>query len=60
MWGKEAQKLQRKIGEKGYKLTSTHPSGLSANRGFFGNQHFKLINDKLINLGESPIDWNVD
>ncbi|CAK7995000.1 Uracil-DNA glycosylase [uncultured virus] len=60
LWGKEAQKLGRIIGEKGTKLISAHPSGLSANRGFFGNRHFILINDRLRELGEPEIDWNLD
>lgn len=39
---------------------SVHPSPLSANRGFFGNNHFKQINDWLYNeRKEKMIDWSI-
>ncbi len=38
-------------------LTSAHPSPLSSYRGFFGNQHFTLCNDYLIQHGQQPINW---
>ncbi|HPC26191.1 MAG TPA: uracil-DNA glycosylase, partial [Paludibacteraceae bacterium] len=38
-------------------LKSSHPSPLSANRGFFGNQHFILANQYLKAHGEKEIDW---
>ena len=38
-------------------LTSPHPSPLSAYRGFFGNNHFKLANEYLIKNNETPIQW---
>lgn len=60
LWGNNAQTLSRIIGEKGIKFISPHPSGLSANRGFFGNRHFILINEKLKQLGMTEIDWNLD
>lgn len=60
LWGNEAQKLTKIIGEKGFKLTAAHPSPLSASRGFFGCGHPKLINEQLIKLGEKPVDWNLD
>ena len=41
-------------------LTSVHPSPLSASRGFFGCNHFKLANQKLTELGLSPIDWQIE
>jgi len=60
LWGNKAQALSRIIGEKGIKFTSSHPSGLSANRGFFGNRHFSLINEKLKQLDMAEINWNLD
>ena len=56
MWGMEAQKLQKYIGEKSTVLFSGHPSPLSANK-FFGNGHFKKINEHLISFGQKPIEW---
>ena len=38
-------------------LRSAHPSPLSAHRGFFGNNHFRLCNDYLIRCGQPPIEW---
>lgn len=38
-------------------LTSPHPSPLSSYRGFFGNHHFTLCNDHLIQHGQQPILW---
>ena len=38
-------------------LKSAHPSPLSAYRGFFGNNHFRLCNEYLIQHGKQPIQW---
>ena len=38
-------------------LTSAHPSPLSSYRGFFGNRHFILCNEYLIQHGKQPILW---
>lgn len=38
-------------------LTSAHPSPRSAYRGFFGNHHFSLCNDYLIQHNITPINW---
>ncbi len=38
-------------------LRSPHPSPLSASRGFFGNQHFRLCNEYLTAHGQEPIRW---
>lgn len=60
LWGKHAQSLESLIGSRGIILTAAHPSGYSANKGFFGCQHFKLINEKLESLGSHPINWSLD
>ena len=41
-------------------LTSVHPSPLSASRGFFGCNHFKLANEFLLSHGIEPIDWQIE
>lgn len=41
-------------------LTAAHPSGLSANRGFFGCRHFSQANALLSKEGAEPIDWQID
>ena len=38
-------------------LTSPHPSPLSAHRGLFGNHHFSIANQYLIQHGKEPIVW---
>lgn len=68
LWGNNAIKLVDSLlnasslpHKKNLKVfKSVHPSPLSASRGFFGNTHFKLINDWLHNeRGEKMIDWSV-
>jgi len=61
LWGKYAQEKGKVIDKsKHHILASAHPSGLSANRGFFGCRHFSKANDLLAERGELPIDWCVE
>jgi uracil-DNA glycosylase len=58
LWGNDAQKKENIIDIKKHKIIkSVHPSPLSASRGFFGNQNFKLINEYLISIHKNPIIW---
>ncbi len=58
LWGSHAQKKGALIDRSRHKvLTSAHPSPLSAYRGFFGNHHFTLANDYLVQHGEEAIKW---
>ncbi|XP_044968514.1 uracil-DNA glycosylase, mitochondrial [Hordeum vulgare subsp. vulgare] len=60
LWGNSAQAKIRLIDEtKHHILKSAHPSGLSANRGFFGCRHFSQTNEILERLGLSTIDWQL-
>uniref|UniRef100_A0A453DEL6 Uracil-DNA glycosylase n=1 Tax=Aegilops tauschii subsp. strangulata TaxID=200361 RepID=A0A453DEL6_AEGTS len=60
LWGNSAQAKIRLIDEtKHHILKSAHPSGLSANRGFFGCRHFSQTNQILERLGLSTIDWQL-
>lgn len=59
LWGKNAQQNKKFIGQRGIILESVHPSGLSANRGFFGCNHFNKINEILEKKGDTPINWNI-
>lgn len=54
--GAEASKLSALI-EKGSVIYATHPSPLSANRGFFGSSIYSKVNQELTRLGSKPIDW---
>ncbi|EMR02117.1 uracil-DNA glycosylase [Cesiribacter andamanensis] len=58
LWGAYAQKKGAIIDEsKHLVLKSAHPSPFAANRGFFGNKHFKKTNDYLAQQGLEPIVW---
>ncbi len=61
LWGSNAKsKLMLIDSSKHIVLTSVHPSPLSANRGFFGSNHFKIANENLVKLGMEPIDWQIE
>lgn len=56
LWGKKSQEVVDKIGIKIYKkLESNHPSFSAV--GFFGNNHFKIINRILVKNNIQPIVW---
>lgn len=57
LWGAKAQEL-RSIFSPGSTIESAHPSPLSAHRGFFGSRPFSRCNTRLLELGETPIDWS--
>ncbi|GGG45671.1 uracil-DNA glycosylase [Croceivirga lutea] len=59
LWGGFAKKKAKLVDtSKHHILTSGHPSPLSANRGYwFGNKHFSITNQILVNSGEKPIKW---
>jgi len=58
LWGSFAgQKAAFIDGTKHLVLRSAHPSPLSAYRGFFGNRHFMLANEYLLQHGKQSIDW---
>lgn len=59
LWGSFAHKKGKMITrEKHLVLETGHPSPLSANRGFwFGNNHFKLTNEYLLNNKKKEIEW---
>ena len=58
LWGSFAQKKSSLIDSSRHLiLTTTHPSPLSAYRGFLGCNHFKLANEYLIKNNLEPISW---
>ena len=60
LWGNQAKKFKSLINEeKHHVLMSAHPSPLSANNGFFGNNHFKIANQILADNFQKEIDWNL-
>lgn len=58
LWGSYAQSKSYLIDSSRHLiLRSAHPSPLSAYRGFFGNHHFSLTNNYLVQQGQTPIKW---
>lgn len=60
LWGGHAQEKANLIDSYGGKhliLKTSHPSGLSCNRGFFGSKHFSKCNEYLLKHSRTPIKW---
>ena len=58
LWGAYAQSKEWMIDEKKHLiLTASHPSPLSAHRGFFGCKHFSKANEHLIKHNLGVINW---
>ncbi|GMH39970.1 hypothetical protein BSKO_07874 [Bryopsis sp. KO-2023] len=61
LWGKFAQTRGKNVDtSKHLVLKSVHPSGLSANKGFYGCKHFSKTNAYLEKKGLEPIDWQIE
>ncbi len=58
LWGRDAQTLAPLLGDTP-RITSAHPSPMSADRGFFGSRPFSRANDLLTQSGAEPIDWRL-
>jgi uracil-DNA glycosylase len=59
LWGAYAQKKQQLIDPSRHRiLTAAHPSPLSVKK-FFGSKPFSKANQALVELGQSPIDWQL-
>ncbi len=58
LWGSYAQRKGQVIDASRHLILKTaHPSPLSAYRGFFGCNHFRMANDYLLSHGITPIEW---
>ncbi len=61
LWGKPAQRKRVLLDNpKHLILETSHPSPLSAYRGFSGCRHFSKTNQFLVEHGVTPIDWQID
>lgn len=61
LWGNFAKNKATLIdNDNSLILKSPHPSPLSANKGFFGNNHFKKINEYLKDNNLKEINWNIN
>ncbi len=60
LWGNNAKEKMKMItNPQHHILTAVHPSPLSASRGFFGCNHFVMVNEILVGEGKKPIDWQI-
>lgn len=60
LWGRYARDKARFLNNPAHLvLESAHPSPYSADKGFFGNGHFKRCNQFLANKGVAPINWTI-
>ncbi len=60
LWGAHArQKRSLLTNDHHVVFEGVHPSPLSAHRGFFGSKPFSHINEALLAVGLSPIDWAI-
>lgn len=58
LWGSPAQRKSSMINPQKHPiLATTHPSPLSAHRGFMGCRHFSKTNALLKKMGKEEIDW---
>lgn len=61
LWGKYAASKKNLLNPKNdILIISSHPSNLSANKGFFGSRPFSKINMYLKLIGKKEINWNVN
>ncbi|RZA37103.1 MAG: uracil-DNA glycosylase [Lysobacteraceae bacterium] len=60
LWGSYAQAKGKVIDARRHRvLRATHPSPLSAHRGFMGCGHFSATNQFLAMKGKAPINWRL-
>jgi uracil-DNA glycosylase len=58
LWGASAEKRTHLGNPRWHtSITSSHPSPLSARRGFFGSKPFSRANDWLVAQGLEPVNW---
>ncbi|MDI3384915.1 uracil-DNA glycosylase [Streptomyces sp. B-S-A8] len=58
LWGRDARNLRPLLGDLPA-VESSHPSPMSADRGFFGSRPFSRVNDLLVRQGAQPVDWRL-
>ncbi|MER5437451.1 uracil-DNA glycosylase [Streptomyces sp. NPDC002790] len=58
LWGRDARNLRPLLSDYPA-VESSHPSPMSADRGFFGSRPFSRANDLLERQGAQPVDWRL-
>lgn len=58
LWGADAKRKRELVTNPSHTiLTAAHPSPFSADRGFFGCDHFRKANAAIAAAGGTPIEW---
>jgi uracil-DNA glycosylase len=58
LWGRDARNLRPLLGDLPA-VESSHPSPMSADRGFFGSRPFSRANEMLTRQGAELVDWRL-
>ncbi|MEX0592682.1 MAG: uracil-DNA glycosylase [Nitriliruptoraceae bacterium] len=58
LWGRDAQSLTQRLADVPI-VASSHPSPMSADRGFFGSRPFSRVNELLSQQGAAAVDWRL-
>ena len=58
LWGRDARSLAPMLADLP-RIESSHPSPMSADRGFFGSRPFSRANQALTARDAAPIDWRL-
>ncbi|MFD0026345.1 uracil-DNA glycosylase [Streptomyces sp. NPDC058382] len=58
LWGRDARNLRPALGNFPA-IESSHPSPMSADRGFFGSRPFSRTNELLVGQGARAVDWRL-
>ncbi len=58
LWGRDARNLLPSLGNFPA-IESSHPSPMSADRGFFGSRPFSRTNELLERQGAAPVNWRL-
>ncbi len=58
LWGRDARSLAPRLGDVP-RIESSHPSPMSADRGFLGSRPFSRANAALVEQGGQPVDWRL-
>ncbi|WP_425837163.1 uracil-DNA glycosylase [Streptomyces fractus] len=58
LWGRDARNLRPLLSDYPA-VESSHPSPMSADRGFFGSRPFSRANDLLERQGAQPVNWQL-
>lgn len=59
LWGNKAKLYKKYFSKEHYVVETSHPSPLSANKGFLGSDCFLEANGHLLSIGKDEIDWSI-